>query len=801
MKKTSTFFRTIILLFFLSLSQLAFNQAPKWIWNSPLAVIPSSLNGGGISVYAMIDRPGTIYYEVVNHGSGAPPIDSIVKGKDAGGFTPVLYNSIQIGASDYKSGFKSIELKPLTPTAEFDIYFVAKDTATIPHFQTLATMLDLVATPGSAMTFWNNDFEQWNDSLNLPLYYYNWRQNLTDVNASYSRDLGETGYGFKTTVTKATSSEKRVLIMNPDPYPFGLSTNTKYHASLRLKATRANSFSVVYNQWAYFNDFFSGGGTPIPGTSVFTTVDTLMSTNWETYSIDFYMTTANRFKPRWNINKTATAQNGDNIIIDNFYLKNASEAPVWWNGNPVIANVKFNKFDVNLKLDEPGTVFYVLLPKDATAPTVAEVLAGTASGGSAAILNGSVNAAIGFNTYSATLSGLSENINYDLYLVAQNKESSPTAQSTVTKLSALTSSFPGPFARAGGKIWTISGYTVTLDGTGSIGTPLTYNWIAPGTITLSSNTASKPTFTAPSVTDTVVYPIILIVNDGVNDSPPDTAMIYVVQDYVPMANGGGNKTVDGASNVSLDGSQSKDPNGNALIYSWTVPAGITVSKTDTAVISFVAPLPIIKTSYKFILMVNDGKLDSSPDTIVLTVNPINIKPTANAGSDQIVDAAAHVVLNGSLSFDPNGDTLIYYWTIPEGVNVIKTDTIQISFTAPSPVITTVYTFLLMVNDGHVFSDPDTVNVTVLGIVGIHSPSIQNIQLYPNPVNSNLNIRLSANWNINSTVRIFNALGSLVMEKKMNGLEYQLDLNSIPAGVYFIEIKDGENTVNRKLIKR
>ena len=888
MKSNSTFFKTTsLLLFFLSINSLAWNQAPQWLWNSPIAVVPSTIGGAGISAYAMIDRPGSIYYVAVLHGSSGQPSNAhILAGQDSLGNTPAFHGFIVIGASDYKSGFKSIEMRPLTASNEYDLYFLAKDTATIPHIQSSPSKLDVIATPGSGLTFWNGDFEQWTDSLYFPKYFYNWRQTLTDSTASYTRALGESGYGFKTTVKKASSGERRVLIMNPDPYPFGLLNSTKYHVSLRLKASRANAFSAVFKSFTFFTDFNSGSGS---GTI---TTDTLKNTNWQTYSTDFNVTSANRFYPRWNINMTATAVNGDNVIIDNFYIKRAADAPLWWNAYPVISNVKFNKFDVSVKLDEPGMVFYVLVPKDATAPSVAEVLAGTASGGSAALTNGSINVTSAFDLFSTTLTGLAEKTNYDLYLVAQNKETSVTNQSTVTKLSALTADFPGPFAKAGGNIWAISGYTVQLDGTGSIGTNLTYNW-NPGAIILSSNTASKPTFTAPSITDTVVYPIILVVQDSINMSPPDTAFIHVVQDYLPIANGGGNKTVDPASAVKLDGSASHDPNGKTLTFSWTIPSGITVNKTDTAIIDFVAPSPLVKTIYKFVLVVNDGKqssadtvlvtvkkfnirptadagndqtvnaaalvklngnassdpngdtlsfhwtippgitvsktdtaiisfiapstltkksyifilvvndglLNSIADSVVINVNAFNVAPTANAGADQVVDAGTQVVLSGSLSSDPNGDTLSYKWTLPNGILVSNTDTIQISFIAPSPVNTTIYPFILVVNDGKVNSVADTVLITVHGTVGIHSPVVQDIQLYPNPVNSSLNIKLSSNWTPGSTIRIFNAIGNLTLERKMNGNEDQFDLSSLAQGVYFIEIKDGQNSVTRKFIKR
>ena len=55
----------------------------------------------------------------------------------------------------------------------------------------------------------------------------------------------------------------------------------------------------------------------------------------------------------------------------------------------------------------------------------------------------------------------------------------------------------------------------------------------------------------------------------------------------------------------------------------------------------------------------------------------NGAPTANAGTDQTIDATApsmSVTLNGSSSSDPNGDELVYTWT--EGGSEIADEVMQ-----------------------------------------------------------------------------------------------------------------------------
>ena len=93
-----------------------------------------------------------------------------------------------------------------------------------------------------------------------------------------------------------------------------------------------------------------------------------------------------------------------------------------------------------------------------------------------------------------------------------------------------------------------------------------------------------------------------------------------------------------------------------------------------------------------------------------TVPPINLPPVAEAGPDQKLCAippatAAMVTLDGSGSYDPDGDPLTYTWSwggnTAHGVNP----------TVELPLGTT--TIILVVNDGKVDSLPDTLDVAVL----------------------------------------------------------------------------------------
>lgn len=261
--------------------------------------------------------------------------------------------------------------------------------------------------------------------------------------------------------------------------------------------------------------------------------------------------------------------------------------------------------------------------------------------------------------------------------------------------------------------------TVTLDGSASgdaDGDSLTYLWTfdeLPGgsAASLSDPTAVNPSF---EVDAPGTYTLNLVVNDGLVESAPDTVAVST-EDTAPVADAGADLTAYVTDTVTLDGSGSSDLDGDALTFDWTlvsVPEGSTAALSDPTAVAptFGVDLP---GTYEAELVVSDGWADSAPDVVRVTTG--NSLPVAAAGPDRTVPLGAEVALDGSGSFDVDGDPLTFLWTLaslPEGsVAALSDPTAEApSFTADRPGS---YRLHLVVNDGVADSAPGTVVIDTL----------------------------------------------------------------------------------------
>jgi hypothetical protein len=149
---------------------------------------------------------------------------------------------------------------------------------------------------------------------------------------------------------------------------------------------------------------------------------------------------------------------------------------------------------------------------------------------------------------------------------------------------------------------------------------------------------------------------------GVNSQQITITQQAAITNHIPIADAGPDKTVNHGNVVMLDGSASTDPDGNQLTYLWTEPAGVILSATNISKPTFTAPNVTESTNYTFTLVVNDGKINSLPDQVIITVNGNRAptEPVANSPvNNEIKDATKSIAFTWTLSTDADGDLVTY----------------------------------------------------------------------------------------------------------------------------------------------
>jgi len=181
---------------------------------------------------------------------------------------------------------------------------------------------------------------------------------------------------------------------------------------------------------------------------------------------------------------------------------------------------------------------------------------------------------------------------------------------------------------------------------------------------------------------------------------------------IPLADPGYDLSVCEDSVVTLNGTGSADPQGAVLNFTWTAPDDIILSDVNSATPNFIAPDVDGETTFVFSLVVDNGTLSSSAEEVLVTVLDMDILPIANAGADQLVYTDSIVFLDGSASYDPSGFDISYTWIAPEGITLSDVNSPTPWFTAPSVADDTSFIFRLDVSNGFVWSETDTVFITV-----------------------------------------------------------------------------------------
>lgn len=175
-----------------------------------------------------------------------------------------------------------------------------------------------------------------------------------------------------------------------------------------------------------------------------------------------------------------------------------------------------------------------------------------------------------------------------------------------------------PVADPGGPYEGEAGVTlVQFDGSGSTDPdddPLTYVWDF-GDGTMGDGAMPTHTYTSAGIFD-----VVLVVNDGTDNSEPAATTATIAEPVVnlaPVADPGGPYSGEPGVAVAFDGSDSSDPNGDALTFTWEFgDGGVGDGAMPTHTYAAAG-------TYTVGLVVNDGEFDSPrAEAVVEIAEPV-----------------------------------------------------------------------------------------------------------------------------------------------------------------------------------
>jgi PKD repeat protein len=251
---------------------------------------------------------------------------------------------------------------------------------------------------------------------------------------------------------------------------------------------------------------------------------------------------------------------------------------------------------------------------------------------------------------------------------------------------------------------------ITLTGSDADGDPLSFAVAGSPSNGSLSGTAPNLIYT-PDANFNGSDSFTFKVNDGNADSNPATVSITVnpVNDP-PLADPNGPYRATVGRAVSFNGAGSSDADGTIVSYAWnfgdsSMGSGINPAHTYAAA-----------GNYTVRLTVTDNDSLTHTATTTTDIQPVqNRPPVADAGPDQTVVVGDTVVLDGSWSYDDEGDVLNWNWSFvskptPSTATLDTTDPVYPTFVVD---VEGTYVVQLVVNDGTVDSAPDTVRISTV----------------------------------------------------------------------------------------
>ena len=524
---------------------------------------------------------------------------------------------------------------------------------------------------------------------------------ITNYSSTYNHDISNDGGKTRTFTYQVTDNSGQDSIPKTLELAIHLNTAPTYSGKTTYTTERGNCVTVEQKSVDSENDNINFS---IEGDSWQLCQDSVIQFNKSITITDDYQAKSNT---------TISA-----------YFTDCTDEKVWGGSGCVAVDTTPSAFSFN---NQTGVALNSVITSNSI--TVSGINSATGisiSGGSYSINGGSYTSAAASVNEGDTVqlkitSSASENTSTSATLVIGGK----TASYSVT---TIDNSNTAPVADAGADR-TVSAGTITLNGSGSYdadGDSLTYNWSLlditnpnPGNYSgLTNGNSATPSFTGDGGT----YRFELTVNDGKLDSNWSIVSITVnVPDTTPDSFSFNNQTgvalnsaitsnsitvsgINSATGISISGGSYSINGGSYTSTAASVNNGDSIRLRVTS-----SGSENTSTSVTVSIGGKSGSFN------VTTLNTGNTAPVADAGADRTVSAGT-ITLNGSGSYDADGDSLTYNWSLLDITNpnpgnysgLTNGNSATPSFTGDGGT----YRFELTVNDGKLDSNWSIVSITV-----------------------------------------------------------------------------------------
>lgn len=303
------------------------------------------------------------------------------------------------------------------------------------------------------------------------------------------------------------------------------------------------------------------------------------------------------------------------------------------------------------------------------------------------------------------------------------------------------------------------------------------------------------------------YNLSLTVTDNRGASGSDTFQLIVnpAPPEPPVAMAGPNLVMDLPNDsATLNGSQSYAPSGNIVSYLWVKdqgPSQYTLTGANTAIVNL---YNLTVGTYVFKLTVTDNLGNIGTDSVMVTVNPLpNLPPVADAGPDTtLVLPQNSTILDGSHSYDPDGQVVFYSWSQLAGPSQYTAGNLDSSVLVLSNLSSGSYVFQLTVTDNNGATSTDQVQVNVQlsqdGAKGM-------ISLYPDPATTNIHVFFFNKDNGLVQVTIFDMNGKALSQYQftkdhVSSFNQDFDISNLPSGMFILEVKFNAFISSAKFVK-